>query len=179
MPNHIQNRLKIIGSPERVKEILLLIGDGKSIDFEKIIPPPVNIFRGNLSMEDERRCELQGIPTWYRWNIDNWGTKWNAYSQDDERNTIDTIFFQTAWSHPVPIIEKMAKMFSDVEIIYDYADEDSGCNTGSCVCRHGNVFESHIDNGSKEAYDIYFDLHPGQKDNYIFKDGKYEYKDGD
>lgn len=41
MPNHIQNRLQIVGDKKRVKEILLQICDEEGLlDFNKIIPCP-------------------------------------------------------------------------------------------------------------------------------------------
>lgn len=41
MPNHVQNRLKIVGKKQQVEEVLNAIkGDNEVIDFNKIIPMP-------------------------------------------------------------------------------------------------------------------------------------------
>ena len=52
MPNHITTRIKITGDPEAVKRVLNKIKKDEfgmgTIDFEKIIPMPKNIFKGNL-----------------------------------------------------------------------------------------------------------------------------------
>jgi hypothetical protein len=47
-----------------------------------------------------------GVATWYEWAVNNWGTKWNAYGQNDERNNSDTIYFETAWSSPINLIAR-------------------------------------------------------------------------
>lgn len=41
-----------------------------------------------------------GHATWYEWCYKNWGTKWNALSNEQEDD--DTIIFETAWSNPEP-----------------------------------------------------------------------------
>ena len=48
-----------------------------------------------------------GAPTWYDWCISNWGTKWNAYGYSEDTidyHDGDTLYFQTAWSAPHPVI---------------------------------------------------------------------------
>ena len=65
MPNHITNRIKLIGEPSEVKRVMEAVkvdntGLG-SLDFEKIIPMPADV-------DDS-----------YNWCISNWGTKWNSY----------------------------------------------------------------------------------------------------
>lgn len=56
MPNHITTRIKITGDPEAVKRVLNKIKNDEfgmgTIDFEKIIPMPKNIFKGNLGVEN-------------------------------------------------------------------------------------------------------------------------------
>lgn len=223
MPNHIQNRLRIIGPSERVKEIFSLIKSDEEeaqIDFEKIIPTPqvikdvdnisfdvenaVKAFvdaplsdnplvaalqaksreSATLPKEKQKQFELAlkayketGFVYWYDWNIAHWGTKWNAYDQNDKRNTEDTIFFQTAWSAPLPVIQRLAQIFSDVEIHVDYADEDSGSNAGRIICRDGRAYVSKLDSQSIEAYELYFELNPDDRDRFELVNGKYQYKE--
>ena len=81
-----------------------------------------------------------GAPTWYEWSINSWGTKWNAYGyyEGNDYSTEDTLYFQTAWSAPHPILQRLSELFPDVEIIHEWADEDLGTNCGryayqSCV----------------------------------------------
>lgn len=74
-----------------------------------------------------------GAPTWFEWCINNWGTKWNAYGTDEIHHGMDTdctLAFQTAWSAPHPVIEKLAKENSDIGFSHAWADEDIGYNCG-------------------------------------------------
>ena len=80
MPNHVTNRITIIADKQRTQEILGFIKNDErglgSIDFNKIIPMPDNIYRGNLGQKEK---ELYGQNNWYDWSIANWDTKWNSY----------------------------------------------------------------------------------------------------
>jgi len=227
MPNHIQNRLKVIGDNLEVQKVFLAIkgeknedGTESQIDFNKIIPMPPELsitsdswliplehypypnpdadngIMGHLKdlkkycdanpkrKEETLKNFLQGVKnyidfgyaTWYKWSIANWGTKWNAYSQNDKRNTEDTIYFQTAWSSPIVLIAELSKMSPNVKLELMYADEDSGSNTGKFLFHNGNVIESfEPESQSVESYDIYFELHPDRKSDYKLIEGRYEY----
>ena len=84
MPNHVVNIVTFECSEEKLKEIMEAIqyDDGPddqkgigTIDFNKVIPMPDNIFKGNLGPKER---EMYGKNNWYDWSIKNWGTKWNA-----------------------------------------------------------------------------------------------------
>lgn len=81
MPNHVENRLTFDCSRERLQEILTAVSrdqdkevDGKfgvgTFDFEKVIPMPEDIYRGNLGSAER---ELYGKKNWYDWSVWNWG----------------------------------------------------------------------------------------------------------
>lgn len=94
--------------------------------------------------------EKHGHQDWYSWSIANWGTKWNAYSVSDDG---ETITFDTAWSTPLPVIQKLSEMFPDVKITLKFADEDFGYNCGEIVLLAGDSIEENIPaGGSGEAY---------------------------
>lgn len=66
-------------------------------------PQPDNIFTGNLGDKEREECKQKGIPNWYDWNCENWGTKWDTHGVDlidETANTVD-IQFDTAWSPPL------------------------------------------------------------------------------
>jgi hypothetical protein len=230
MPNHIQNRIKITGSEELVKQVVDSLkgkyedGTNRSVDFNTIKPMPksLNLESGSegdlahnllfgwskakyfpisteeyqkrfreMSPEQRRRCvdlglqyqenlENHGHTTWYNWSTANWGTKWNAYQNPDSRDTSDTLHFQTAWSSPVELIKQLSAKFPDVEIHLDYADEDSGCNTGQLLFKSGSTLSANMpENGSREGYDLYFELHPDRKEDYVLVGDTYVWKDND
>ena len=155
MPNHVTNKVVIIGKSERILEIVefLKSEDGiQSIDFNKIIPMPVELLN-TTSPVKERDIFLiakYGSDNWYNWSINKWGTKWNAYDTLEARlntkMTQATILFHTAWSTPAPVIQKLSEKFPDVKIKVWYADEDFGHNVGKYGFENGEViFDESLD----------------------------------
>jgi hypothetical protein len=114
-----------------------------------------------------------GFTTWYKWSIANWGTKWNSYDSVVDGNTI---VFYTAWSPPLPVIYEMSKQFKDVEIKIIYSDENVSFNTGKITFCNGEVLDCIQPEGdTKEGFDIYFELHPYEKELYKFENNNYSY----
>lgn len=104
MPNHCTNLLSCT-SGKNIGSIIkpYLTDDGKSIDFNKIIPMPEGILKtSNYSIIEEilkprtpeeiearqkehdalqeQNLKDYGHKNWYDWCVANWDTKWNAYS---------------------------------------------------------------------------------------------------
>ena len=159
MPNHVENRLTFDCSRERLQEILTAVSrdqdkevDGKfgvgTFDFEKVIPMPEDIYRGNLGPAER---ELYGKKNWYDWSVWNWGTKWNSYSN---RFDGDTLYFHTAWAAPHPVIEKLSEQFPDVRISHRWADEDLGCNCGERDYQDGEIVYENIPDDRMVAMDL-------------------------
>lgn len=80
-----------------------------------------------------------GTNDWYDWNVDRWGTKWDAsdvevgepaISQSDPDSCSVHIEFQTAWSMPGGIFSELIKRHPELEFAGVYADEDIGSNCG-------------------------------------------------
>lgn len=139
-----------------------------------------NIIKPEDELQFERACkayEETGYAYWYDFNSDKWGTKWNAYSCEKILENVFT--FETAWSNVNNIIREMSLSF-DGNIMYSYADEDTGYNVGSYLFCKGLILSNfHPEGGSKEAYEIAFDLRPDNKEYYILVDGNYQYKEED
>lgn len=124
----------------------------KIADFNMVIPQPVNIETGGCSMQHE-----EGVICWYQWNPGNWGTKWNAYdtSLEAKENGLTELRFDTAWSHPYPVLEKLSKMFPNVLIQVSYANEYLGYNFGQYAIKNGERSDLlGIGEGSYEANDF-------------------------
>ena len=78
-----------------------------------------------------------GARNWYDWRIKNWGTKWNAMHVETTEEDIDGVptlcyQFDTAWCPPDGIIAYLEKDICslDIELTWEYADEDIGSNCG-------------------------------------------------
>jgi hypothetical protein len=108
MPNHVITEVVFRNvSKEKRAEILAMIsGAEREIDFETLLPIPLNVWQGSVGSRHEAAF---GKPlTGLDWCRENWGTKWNAYGLDegDKYRSVDqtpdalTLTFQTAWSTP-------------------------------------------------------------------------------
>lgn len=141
MPNHITN---VITAPRHV--IDRLMDDDGNVDFTRLIPEPFNIEKGACSDSHE-----PGVVCWYVWNIQNWGTKWNAYGT--ERISDTEVRFDTAWSHPIPVIEALTTEFPAETIEIKYADEDLGYNFRHYTVNGPSILEEHEtpESGTNEA----------------------------
>tara|TARA_R110002020_G_scaffold4445_4_gene19440 strand:- start:2302 stop:2724 length:423 start_codon:yes stop_codon:yes gene_type:complete len=128
MPNWTRNELTVqADDPKDLKDFKKKVftkdEEGKlNFDFEKIIPMPKNIFRGNLGNEER---EKYGNNNWYDWSSKNWGTKWNACHTQinfecDEEIELE---FDTAWDTPRPIIKKLKKKFPKLRFWGGYIHE--------------------------------------------------------
>lgn len=112
--------------------------------------------------------ERYGYKDWYSWSVANWDTKWNAYNISEEAD--DKIYFDTAWSTPFKVINKLSEMFPNVEITLEYADEDFGYNCGIVVFLAGNVLSENIpEGGSSEAYIIATKIQAGNIDELMYR----------
>lgn len=194
MPNHMTN--VVIFTSDNKESIDNLIQTVKmddlpegSIDFNKVIPEPSNCYHGDLSDEDRKKYKCN----WYDFHLKNWGTKWNSYGYDYFKGKSWPKFsdiminavsywqrtrFQTAWTVPVPIYKKLSEMFPDVGITVMYADEDTGNDCGIITFKNGEVaFDTPFEDGSKEAYDLYFDVNgvTPEKEGYVFDKDKNTY----
>lgn len=168
MPNHITNKLVIKGKKEDINKVLDFIKIEKdyneevngvgTIDFNKITPMPKWVYGSSPDVHEISRADEEKYGeenTSIAWARKNWGTKWNAYGQPDNRNTDNTVYFQTAWNGIPKLIQKLAWIFPNVEIEYSYCDEDFGCNLGRYRFKNTEILEEYLPNsGSKEAYEL-------------------------
>lgn len=98
-----------------------------------------------------------GAPTWYDWCVNNWGTKWNAYGYGEDKidyHDGDMLYFQTAWSAPHPVLERLTEMFPDVELEHEWADEDIGHNCGRYSYQGGERIEECYPENEAEAIEF-------------------------
>jgi hypothetical protein len=117
--------------------------------------------KGSANLEEAQKAldneKLYGHRDWYGWSRDNWGTKWNAYSQELREDGV--IKFETAWSTPEPVICALSRMFPDAQFDVRYADEDFGHNVGEYTYVDGEIVEeSQPEGGSDEAYELAADI---------------------
>ncbi len=151
MPNWFYFSLNVSGEKKDVEQFVENVKgsakyetEGYEFDFNHFIPQPDNIFRGALGIKEEKHCEDNSIPSWYRWNIDNWGTKWNAVCDDEIAISVDGFPFEheynlrTAWADPRPIIIKMIQKYPNLD--FDISGEEESNEYGIYICTREDVF---------------------------------------
>lgn len=147
MPNWVMNIVEITSPEDIFKDIVEFVNGENPFDFNKIIPMPDTVFKGDVG---EKEKAEHGGNNWYDWSIKNWGTKWN--SSDVTVNEINQILtFSTAWSVPVPIIEAFARILPNISFVWTWADEDRGNNTGKVRVDDGEMTGGVDTDGSAEA----------------------------
>ena len=136
------------------------LSDDRFVDFALVIPEPESIFRGGCNMQHPHPKEDgSGFyeHCWNGWNRDNWGTKWNGYDSTVEPTEGDLVIvrFDSAWSHPFPVMQALSEKFPEDRFEVMFADEDLGYNLGIYTMVNGEVIEeSDIEPGSDTALDI-------------------------
>jgi len=154
MPNNVTN---IIHADKEVLDALM--SKDSEVDFSSIIPMPEHIFRGNLGLAER---EKYGADNWFDWSVNNWGTKWNAYGEEG-RIDDEVVKFDTAWSHPLPVIKALSRKFPDNLLHVEYADEDLGVNFGCYNMKNGEIIENFatFEERSTEARDFASEIRHG------------------
>lgn len=108
-----------------------------------------------LTDEEKAAIDATGFDNWYEWSRKNWGTKWNAY--EIKREGENAIYFETAWSPPVPVLVALAKKYPQAKFTLEYADESIGSHTGIIVYEGGEL-HSDTEFGYKPAAKLWFEL---------------------
>jgi len=130
MPNWVSNQINISGTPEAIEAFVQKAGaeheapkgysrEDDVFKFWNFIPVPKELFdeyypngEGRLSMDDQKR----NPNNWYDWNINNWGTKWEACRSDVYRDNPGEVAFtfDTAWAPPEPVFAAMVSQHPEL-----------------------------------------------------------------
>jgi len=117
MPNWCLNRLTIEHDDiEKVNEFVEAYKSGKTC--EHYLPTPRDE-NGELISDDSPN-------DWYNHRLSNWGTKWDFGSGEDESGGLHptvvdnqaTMSFDTAWSPPIGLYERLQLLGFKVEATY-------------------------------------------------------------
>ena len=127
MPNHVINELIFREVDEEVQARILAAtcnAQGK-VDFEVLVPLPLNMWWGNVSSEHTRAFRRTALD----WCTEQWGTKWNAYQHKPVERTADTLKlrFETAGGPPYPWL---AAVFNSLQLSFDHNWLEEGRERG-------------------------------------------------
>ena len=126
MPNWVNNDVFIKASDEKLRAFAERhIVDG-NFDFSTIIPITLSDdeYHGTEIRTFNDGTEYRTGGLWYGWNNAHWGTKWNArYTNAEDFTETGFFSFQTAWGHPLPVMEALVKMYPTFDIEWKFVEE--------------------------------------------------------
>lgn len=108
----------------------------------------------NLGKQAFENIRQFGCATWYDWCIQNWGTKWPAMQDGDKPESQEILIFDTAWSFPDGVMERLSQMYPAITITAEWADEDIGRNCGKIVYEKGKAGEVFFPSGDRESIEF-------------------------
>ena len=117
---------------------ILEVGNRERIDIKKMSDESFRQFVGML--ENYRACGYLHSMEFAR---AVWGTKWNACRPKAEPEN-GRCEFETAWSCPTGVFEKLSERFPNEPITVTFADEDIGSNCGTLILKAGRTAEEYI-----------------------------------
>lgn len=197
MPNHVTNRLTVIkgsydlSSIKDFNDILPMPEDLENTEhgslaydvedaYEKgqIEAVKLKYFPSQDKLNEVLKLvsnlDKYGHATWYGWQSQNWGTKWNMYCREQEDGVLT---FDTAWATPIKVYEALAKKLpEDVVIRVEYASEDLGQHSGICYLSNNDFYNEEFGQGSFAAYELAVDL-KGMQDEVKYIDGEWVWLD--
>ena len=136
-----------------------------------------------------------GCDNWYNWNINNWGTKWNADVYHIESNLLTEpnssevtikVCFSTAWSPPTNWFNSLCDMLRDDEVSMEIRYSESGMgfagthyfNSGERWDAEGSIYMVQDSTGSPVTYNEKTDGWRNDKGQFVAQDDireEYEY----
>lgn len=193
MPNWCANELHIFGEPEDIKHFMeankglpakyepdkwdIERGYTYSTElrfcFNALVPTPQEVlafgydghYKRAKIIEEQGEEAAKGLIDGYNWNIANWGTKWDIYSDNlslencgwEEDLTEFILYFDTAWSPPVTWLMKVAPMFPKLRFEMHY--EEPGCFFAGDVTCEGDDFteDCYDDDRCRELFGYLFE----------------------
>lgn len=183
MPNWVNNILTVTGDKEALDRFLEQAGQSYTRSYARIIHEEGTFrtetheetWEGDFSFwnitkpSDDILDEYHSVAdskapanNWYAWNIDNWGTKWDADVSHAEREAGESwrVHFATAWSPPYPLLETAANQHPDLHFWLEWEEEQGfgaevefTAEAGAVESRTWDIPESHADYAKRDNED--------------------------
>lgn len=150
MPNWCYNKLQVGGAKPEVKELRTMMSEGFSL--EKITPTPKKLFLKDgkvnrpLTFSEGMKKTGGGLPDWYSWRLENWGTKWDVLhlSTNTQKKVLfndeTEVEFQTAWSPPIIALKTLSEKLKKLIFKLEYIDEQMNFK-GKATIKDGYVHD--------------------------------------
>ena len=143
MPNWCECTLTVEGPNQDADNFIARVSIPEkelNLSFETTVPTPENLLTD--------KSETRGVPTWYWWRLQNWGTKWDTESEQPptvDHNAQDvttaTYHFDTAWDPPSAWLIKTSSEFPRLTFYLEF-DEPGMDFWGVISVQDGIIMES-------------------------------------
>ena len=114
----------------------------------------------------------KGFPNWWKWCIENWGTKWDVcdiwledfVETSKVQNSHLHWEFSTAWAPPIEWLREAARQYSTLSFLLTYYEP--GMNyAGEASGEEGSVSDDYVDNPTNDQL-VNFGFEPWDDDEY-------------
>lgn len=149
MPNWVDCDFIVEGSKNELQKFKKFAKEGKKLlSANKFIPYPEK-YRKLDEIADKAEKEGKPRPNdgfnsgGYEWCIENWGTKWGISHSNlvDESENRLTYALDSAWSPPLPVIQKMSEVFPELTFKLKYYESANGFK-GTFMAKGGKVIKN-------------------------------------
>ena len=144
MHNWCHNRVTAYGNEDKIEEVkkifesktpfndIFPMPDFKTIPNEKGELPKLEQMKnpdGSILWETYNFPDGRNDDRWYDWRLQHWDTKWEASEVEIELDDSEIlrVEFDTAWSPPEGVMEKLREKFPDVSFQCFY--DEPGCES--------------------------------------------------
>lgn len=125
MPNWCQNTLVLQHEdPAMIKRAEDAFARGEFC--QEFVPCPAELKDTTSPNRDEGQADILrekfGYSDWYAFQVNEWGTKWDFGSSDGINEVTENelvVYFDSAWSPPVTLMEKLEQMGFTVDLMYN------------------------------------------------------------
>ncbi len=192
MPNWVSNLMVL--RPEDAELLKPFLNEDNAetgegdirLDFEKIIPMPETVYRGSSGFSEtwhpqdmtleEYKAKFP-LGDWYKWSINNWGTKWNAcncsWNPPVEDEPYGILTFDTAWSLALPIF---VRLHEEKKVSYQlYFVEESHAFFGAIPFTKDKDYPEYMDDPNGEEHpDTIFEMVLGESEFNWLEEDRFE-----
>jgi len=117
MPNWCNNEMTISHDDPKMMEVVVQAWNSEEF-LQTLIPCPAELVAtvagfvpdANQEEQQKKNVEKYGYKTWYDWQINNWGTKWDICGDEGVlKNGVMTVGFESAWSPPIAAYQTLVE----------------------------------------------------------------------
>lgn len=131
MPNWVYNNVTISGEVAEVSKLITEMSRSVKEDDGTVTETPFSFMNVVEPTAEELADDWE--KKWWDWRNANWGCKWDASDASIERNHDGSVHysFESPWSPPLPIFEKLAEKYPTLNFEWSYEEEQGWGGTMS------------------------------------------------